>query len=104
MLSDRGLERSTRRSNKRTPAALTSISECPIHHTRRFGKSTIPRLLGDFKEVFMDKKDSVEELIRQAKNSRRLVYEIVAAYLGVEPEEVIIMPALKAARKMDEAD
>lgn len=39
----------------------------------------------------MNKKDSIEELIRQAKNSRRLVYEIVAAFLGVEPEEVVII-------------
>lgn len=47
----------------------------------------------------MNKKDSIEELIGQAKNSRRLVYEIVAAFLGVEPEEVIIMPALKGENK-----
>lgn len=73
------------------------------HHTQRFGKSNIPRLLGDFKEVFMNKKDSIEELIGQAKNSRRLVYEIVAAFLGVEPEEVIIMPAPKGGDK-DERD
>lgn len=47
----------------------------------------------------MDKQATIQELIGQAKNSRRLVYEIVAAFLGVEPEEVIIMPAPKGGAK-----
>lgn len=43
----------------------------------------------------MDEKGTVKELIDQAKNARRLVYEVAAAYIGVPPEEVIIAPTPK---------
>lgn len=38
----------------------------------------------------MDKQATIKELIDQAKNARRLVYEVAAAYIGVPPEKVAI--------------
>lgn len=52
-------------------------------------------LMASNQEVSMDKKGTIEELIQQATNTRHLVYEVAAAYVGVPPEEVIISPTPK---------
>lgn len=56
-------------------------------------------LMASNQEVFMDNQGTVKELIDQAKNTRRLVHEVAGAYLGVAPEEVIIMPAPKGGEE-----
>ncbi len=38
----------------------------------------------------MNEKTTIKELLAQLRNSEHWVKEIVAAYLGCEPEEVII--------------
>lgn len=38
----------------------------------------------------MTEKDSIKDLIDQAKNTRKLVYDVASAYLGVPPEKVVI--------------
>lgn len=38
----------------------------------------------------MTEKNTVKELIDQARNTRKLVYDVASAYLGVPPEKVVI--------------
>lgn len=38
----------------------------------------------------MDKQVTIQELIQQATNTRNLVHEVAAAYIGVPPEKVTI--------------
>lgn len=47
----------------------------------------------------MNEQGTIKELIDQATNTRHLVYEVVAAYVGVPPEEVVIAPAVKGEGK-----
>ena len=44
----------------------------------------------------MDKKKAtVQDLIDQAKNTSKLVYEVAGAYVGAPPEDIIIATAQK---------
>lgn len=47
----------------------------------------------------MNKQATIEELIQQATNTRNLVHEVAAAYIGVPPEEVIISPKPKGGEE-----
>lgn len=44
----------------------------------------------------MTEKNTVKELIDQARNTRKLVYDVASAYLGVPPEKVIIAEGKEA--------